>query len=112
MPDILIRMEMPGHCFNCSTKIDPDNRKCNIDGHVFVETLSKLTCRRDENCPLHELPPHGDLIDLSELQKFPIRLDHYDKEHGDEHFVYGIESLMEYAECLPVVVPAEREGET
>lgn len=68
MADILIRgMDMPQHCFNCSTKIDPNNRRCNIDGHVFVETLSKLTCRRDEKCPLAELPPHGDLIDKEKL---------------------------------------------
>lgn len=43
------------------------------------------------------------LIDLDELLKFPIRLDHYDKEHGDVNFVYGIESIIEYAEELPTV---------
>ena len=43
------------------------------------------------------------LISLDELNKFPIRLDHYDKEHGDEDFVLGIESVLEYAECLPTV---------
>ena len=26
------------------------------------------------------------LIDADELNKFPIRLDHYDKEHGNEDF--------------------------
>ena len=43
------------------------------------------------------------LIDLDELLKFPIRLDHYDKENGDEHFAYGVEAVLEYAENLPVV---------
>ena len=43
------------------------------------------------------------LIDADELNKFPIRLDHYDKEHGSEDFVFGIESVLEYAECLPTV---------
>lgn len=43
------------------------------------------------------------LIDADELNKFPIRLDHYDKEHGDEVFVLGIESVLEYAEYLPTV---------
>lgn len=42
-------------------------------------------------------------IDLDELMKFPIRLDHYDKENGDEHFAYGVEAVLEYAENLPVV---------
>lgn len=40
-------------------------------------------------------------IELGELMKFPIRIHHYDKEHGNEHFVYGIETVLEYAECLP-----------
>ena len=40
-------------------------------------------------------------IKLEDLMKFPIRLDHYDKEHGNKHFVYGIETVLEYAENLP-----------
>ena len=43
------------------------------------------------------------LIDDDELNKFPIRLDHYDKEHGSEDFVLGIESVLEYAEYLPTI---------
>ena len=43
------------------------------------------------------------LISLDELNKFPIRLDRYDKEHGSEDFVFGIESVLEYAEYLPTV---------
>lgn len=45
----------------------------------------------------------GDLIRLSDLMKFPIRIDHYDTENGNEHFVYGVESVLEYAEYLPKV---------
>lgn len=46
-------------------------------------------------------------IDREELMKFPIRRNHYDKEHGNEHFIFGIEAVMEYAENLPAadVVP-------
>lgn len=40
-------------------------------------------------------------IKLEDLQKFPIRKDRYDKEHGNEHFVYGVETVLEYAEYLP-----------
>lgn len=40
-------------------------------------------------------------IKLEDLQKFPIRKDHYDKVHGNEHFIYGVESVLEYAEYLP-----------
>ena len=46
-------------------------------------------------------------INLEELMKFPIRLDHYDKEHGNEHFVYGIETVLEYAENLPAADVAQ-----
>lgn len=48
-------------------------------------------------------------IDLDELLKYPIRIDHYDKEHGNTNFVYGIESVIEYAEHLPIyeVLPTE-----
>lgn len=45
----------------------------------------------------------GDLIRLSDLMKFPIRIDHYDKVNGNEHFVYGVETVLEYAENLPRV---------
>lgn len=43
------------------------------------------------------------LISLDDLMKFPIRINHYDKEHGNEHFVLGIESVLEYAEQLPTI---------
>ena len=42
-------------------------------------------------------------INLEELMKFPIRRNHYDKKHGDINFVYGIETVLEYAENLPAV---------
>lgn len=43
------------------------------------------------------------LIDLDALLKFPIRIDHYDKANGNEHFIFGIETVIEYAENLPAV---------
>lgn len=46
-------------------------------------------------------------IDREALKRFPIRLNHYDKEHGNEHFVLGIESVLEYAESLPAADVAE-----
>lgn len=35
--------------------------------------------------------------------QFPIRRDHYDRENGNEHFINGIETVLEYAENLPAV---------
>lgn len=43
------------------------------------------------------------LINADALMKFLIRIDHYDKEHGSEDFVLGIETVLEYAEHLPAV---------
>ena len=40
-------------------------------------------------------------INLEEMMKFPIRRNHYDKEHGNEDFICGIETVLEYAENLP-----------
>ena len=42
-------------------------------------------------------------IDADALLKYPIRLDHYDKVHGNRHFVLGIESVIAYAEALPTI---------
>lgn len=46
-------------------------------------------------------------VKLSNLMEYPIRLDHYDKKHGNEHFVLGIESVLEYAEYLATSEVAE-----
>lgn len=49
------------------------------------------------------------LISLDKLKEYPIRLDHYDKENGSKQFVYGVESVLEYADYLPTVeaIPIE-----
>lgn len=44
----------------------------------------------------------AEYIGREALRQFPIRADHYDTEHGNEHFIFGIEAVMEYAENLPV----------
>lgn len=43
----------------------------------------------------------AEYIEREALMKYPIRIDHYDKEHGNLDFVLGIESVLEYAEALP-----------
>lgn len=40
-------------------------------------------------------------IDLDKLNEFPTRAGHYDQEHGNEHFIFGIEAVLEYAEQMP-----------
>lgn len=43
------------------------------------------------------------LIDGDKLQEFPIRANRCDKEHANEHFINGIETVLKYAEQLPTV---------
>ena len=40
-------------------------------------------------------------IEKEALMAYPIRINHYDREHGKLDFLLGIESVMEYAENLP-----------
>lgn len=45
----------------------------------------------------------AEYIERGALMQFPIRRDHYDRKNGNEHFINGIESVLEYAEQLPTV---------
>lgn len=45
----------------------------------------------------------AEYIEREALMEFPIRANRCDKEHANEHFINGIESVMEYAEQLPTV---------
>lgn len=49
-------------------------------------------------------------IERAAIMEFPIRKDHCDKEHANEHFIFGIESVLEYVENLPAadVAPVVR----
>lgn len=43
----------------------------------------------------------AEYIDREALLRSPIRIDNYDKENGNENFVFGIETVLEYAEHIP-----------
>lgn len=46
-------------------------------------------------------------IDLDELMKFPIRHDHFDRINGSVNWVFGVETVLEYAQNLPPVDAVE-----
>ena len=46
-------------------------------------------------------------IEREAVLQFPIRKDHCDKEHANKHFIFGVESVMEYVENLPADDVAE-----
>ena len=57
---------------------------------VTAKTVSDVFCE------------NGTYIKLEDLAQYPIRKDHYDKKHGNKHFIHGVESVLEYAANLPV----------
>lgn len=73
MPDILIRgMDMPKTCADCHdadlpTAISWLGAKCPLAHGIIDPGVYDLRHERHPDCPIHELPPHGDLIDLFKL---------------------------------------------
>ena len=51
-----------------------------------------------------------DYVKRAAIMEFPIRKDHCDKERANEHFIFGIESVLEYVQNLPAadVAPVVR----
>lgn len=43
----------------------------------------------------------AEYVERKTIMEFPIRKDRCDKEHANEHFIFGIESVLEYVENLP-----------
>lgn len=45
------------------------------------------------------------LIDLDELLQYPLRRgsEHYNEKNADPHFLFGVESVLEYAQTLPTL---------
>ena len=43
----------------------------------------------------------AEYIEREAIMEFPVRKDRCDKEHANEHFINGIESVLEYVENLP-----------
>ena len=43
----------------------------------------------------------AEYIEREAIMEFPIRKDRCDKEHANEHFIFCIESVLEYVENLP-----------
>ena len=109
MADIIIRGgKMPSMCAECDSirRVSKHDYVCNITGDS-IDGEGFALYKRQHWCPLSEVPPHGRLIDADALSRdFPIRRDRYDREHGDEHFINGIETVIEYVEYMPTILEA------
>ena len=86
---VLIKgLDMPDCCWNCPC-LDGEYGECNISGQKI-----KGDGERIADCPLIELPDHGDLIEKDSLVK---RCD-------APHWCVWLNEI----EDAPVVIPAER----
>lgn len=83
---ILIKgLDMPDCCWNCPC-LDGEYGRCNISREIIRIDKAKLA-----DCPLVELPDHGDLIDRDALN--------------------ATDSWEWIRHGAPVVIPAERSKE-
>ena len=91
MPEILIRgMEMPKSCGFCELRyFDGDADCCPFVGDACGYGT------RHVDCPLHELPEHGDLIDRDALNSFI--------ESGECN---SVGKALQQIDKAPVVIPA------
>lgn len=110
MPDILIRgMEMPGSCAACDF-YNVISGRCTRTGTKI--NFSELTTR-SVDCPISELPQHGELIETKDVLLALVEHGQRDKRFklGDT-IRYSPSEVKEIIDAsVPVIVPAEREGE-
>lgn len=62
MSDVVIpNAKLPTNCFNCDYEKLTENCPC----HIGICSASEYKDSKHPNCPLKEVPLHGDLIDRS-----------------------------------------------
>lgn len=88
MSIIVKGMEMPKNCWECAlSDIDDDFGRC-----CLFSGIACLTIGRQDNCPLIEIPPHGDLVDRDAM------IAEYDHQHKGP--AGGARRIMEQAKTV------------
>lgn len=113
MADILIRgMDKPGSCHECDfCEIQDINFEllyyCNRTKRFIDE---EEACNIPSDCPLHELPEHGDLIDRDVLYKLMETYSDYGgaTEPHDENMIHR-DSILFAIENAPAIAQANKE---
>ena len=103
--DFLIRMDMPkscGFCPVCQASYT-DGDYCALKDNRYTEYQ-----KRPDNCPLVELPTHGDLIDRDAALSEDILqyVDTLQKAFGESYV-----DVLDVFRNAPVVIPAEGKDE-
>lgn len=106
MPDILIRgLEMPTSCTKCPFEAFGDCYGGKVKRIMDIEDYMERGERHPE-CPLVELPEHGDLIDRDALvEEQKLSRDYHAQNSREESL---LERAIRIVREAPVVVPAER----
>lgn len=118
MPDILIRgMEMPENCDKCIYsgwsnfyQIYVCNAVRKEEPILFdrkqVKSTAVARSGRADNCHLHELPEHGNLIDREDVIETIERL--RDKSGNDE-MAFALNWALRLIREKPVIIPSNKE---
>ena len=98
MPDILIRgADKPFNCFTCDLSyLGGERLFCCITEHEVIRSAIA------PDCPIVELPPHGDLISAGAV--FAI-LDELIKRCENDDMTFALNWARESIGRLPVVIP-------
>ena len=110
MADILIRgMEKPGSCRECDfCEVQDINFEilyfCNRNDRFLDD---EDACNIPNDCPIIELPEHGDLISSENVIETIERL--RDKSGNDE-MAFALNWALRLIREKPVIVPSNKEG--
>ena len=103
-------IEMPKACSDCfAERCIGSDFGCDILGFDDANTTC-LTRKRRKDCPLVEVPPHGDLIDREALIRALHAWFDDDEVHAfekDAYWHHGV--VMKIINESPTIIPAEED---
>lgn len=103
--------EMPKVCVDCPAEYD--EYWCNLLKRSFHSANLDPYEAKFKDCPLIEVPPHGRLVDETQILKLidEQRNDAYNKTHSPEmtwsQIVDGFEWILQWA---ATIIPADKDG--
>ena len=103
MSDIVItNAKLPTNCFTCDYEKLTGNCPC----HIGICSASEYKNSKNPDCPLVEVPTHGDLIERSSVYKvLDDRIAFY-KEAGDEYNACNIACIEGDIVVIPTIIEA------
>ena len=93
-------MEMPKNCWDCPLR---NTKPCPCKGY---STALEYVTNRHADCPLVPVPEHGRLIDADALKVSLVFA-----EETAEWAVPALRAVLMVIDEMPVIIPADKEGE-